>query len=165
MLRLTHLIENLLSSGRLIDGGAELYFEPTELDLATLLREVCQLHREMVPAAEIVENFGDAPMPIVGDGKLLFQVFSDLLANAVKYSPNGGTILVEAAVIANKAGVSVTGPPTWDSLRRSQPAVRALLSRRQCFRRGWTRLQLQQPSVPRRSVSTTEGSSTLNHFH
>jgi signal transduction histidine kinase len=108
VLRLTHLIENLLSSGRLIDGGAELYFEPTELDLATLLREVCQLHREMVPAAEIVENFGDAPMPIVGDGKLLFQVFSNLLANAVKYSPNGGTILVEAAVIANEAGVSVT---------------------------------------------------------
>jgi signal transduction histidine kinase len=108
VLRLTYLIENLLSSGRLIDGGAELYFEPTELDLATLLREVCQLHREMVPAAEIVENFGDAPMPIVGDGKLLFQVFSNLLANAVKYSPNGGTILVEAAVIANEAGVSVT---------------------------------------------------------
>ena len=118
VLRLTHLIENLLSSGRLIDGGAELYFEPAELDLATLLREVCQLHREMVPAAEIVERFGDAPMPIVGDAKLLFQVFSNLLANAVKYSPNGGAILVEAAVIANEAVVSVTdrgiGIPSGD---------------------------------------------------
>jgi two-component system, OmpR family, sensor kinase len=107
VLRLTHLIENLLSSGRLIDGGAELYFEPTELDLATLLRDVCQLHREMVPAAEIVERFGDATMPIVGDAKLLFQVFSNLLANAVKYSPNGGAIVVEAAAIANEAAVSV----------------------------------------------------------
>jgi len=107
VLRLTHLIENLLSSGRLIDGGAELYFEPTELDLATLLREVCQLHREMVPAAEIVEHLGDAPMPIVGDAKLLSQVFSNLLANAVKYSPNGGAILVEAAAIGREAVVSV----------------------------------------------------------
>ena len=118
VLRLTHLIENLLSSGRLIDGGAELYFEPAELDLATLLREVCQLHREMVPAAEIVEHFGDAPMPIVGDAKLLLQVFSNLLANAVKYSPNGGAILVEAAVIASEAVVSVTdrgiGIPSGD---------------------------------------------------
>ena len=118
VLRLTHLIENLLSSGRLIDGGAELYFEPAELDLATLLREVCQLHREMVPAAEIVERFGDSPMPIVGDAKLLFQVFSNLLANAVKYSPNGGAILVEAAVIASEAVVSVTdrgiGIPSGD---------------------------------------------------
>ena len=108
VLRLTHLIENLLSSGRLIDGGAELYFEPAELDLATLLRDVCQLHREMVPAAEIVERFGDASMPIVGDAKLLFQVFSNLLANAVKYSPNGGAILIETAVIAGEAVVSVT---------------------------------------------------------
>jgi two-component system, OmpR family, sensor kinase len=108
VLRLTHLIENLLSSGRLIDGGAELYFEPAELDLATLLRDVCQLHREMVPAAEIVERFGDAPMPIVGDAKLLSQVFGNLLANAVKYSPNGGGILIEAAVTADEAMVSVT---------------------------------------------------------
>jgi two-component system, OmpR family, sensor kinase len=118
VLRLTHLIENLLSSGRLIDGGAELYFEPAELDLVVLLREVCQLHREMVPAAEIVEHFGDAPMPIVGDAKLLSQVFSNLLANAVKYSPNGGAILVEATVIANEAEVSVTdrgiGIPSGD---------------------------------------------------
>ena len=118
VLRLTHLIENLLSSGRLIDGGAELYFELAELDLATLLREVCQLHREMVPAAEIIERFGGAPMPIVGDAKLLIQVFSNLLANAVKYSPNGGAILVEAAVIANEAVVSVTdrgiGIPSGD---------------------------------------------------
>jgi two-component system, OmpR family, sensor kinase len=108
VLRLTHLIENLLSSGRLIDGGAELYFEPAELDLATLLRDVCQLHREMVPAAEIVERFGAAPIPMVGDAKLLFQVFSNLLANAVKYSPNGGAILVEAAMAADEATVTVT---------------------------------------------------------
>jgi two-component system, OmpR family, sensor kinase len=108
VLRLTHLIENLLSSGRLIDGGAELYFEPAELDLTALLREVCQLHREMVPAAEIVERFGDAPMPVVGDAKLLFQLFSNLIANAVKYSPNGGAIVIEAAVTAEEVMVSVT---------------------------------------------------------
>jgi two-component system, OmpR family, sensor kinase len=107
VLRLTHLIENLLSSGRLIDGGAELYFEPAQLDLAALLREVCQLHREMVPAAEIVERFGATPMPMVGDAKLLFQVFSNLLANAVKYSPNGGKILVEAAAAADEVVVAV----------------------------------------------------------
>jgi two-component system OmpR family sensor kinase len=107
VLRLTHLIDNLLSSGRMVDGGAELYFELVELDLATLLREVCQLHREMVPAAEIVECFGGRPMSIVGDAKLLFQVFSNLLANAVKYSPNGGAITVDAALIDDEVMVAV----------------------------------------------------------
>jgi signal transduction histidine kinase len=47
-------------------------------------------------------------MPVVGDAKLLFQVFSNLIANAVKYSPNGGGIVVEAATAADKATVSVT---------------------------------------------------------
>ena len=108
VLRLTHLIDNLLSSGRLIDGGAGLYFDPAGMDLTALLREVCQLHREMVPGADIAERFGGAPMPIVGDAKLLFQVFSNLLSNAVKYSPNGGAIEVEAAIDANEAVVAIT---------------------------------------------------------
>jgi two-component system, OmpR family, sensor kinase len=118
VLRLTHLIDNLLNSGRLIDGGAELYFEPSELDLATLLREVCQLHREMVPAAEIVERLGDAPIPLVGDAKLLSQLFGNLIANAVKYSPNGGAIVLDAASTADEVTVSVIdhgiGIPTAD---------------------------------------------------
>jgi two-component system, OmpR family, sensor kinase len=107
VLRLTHMIENLLSSGRLIDGGAELYFDPAAMDLSVLLREVCQLHREMVPGAEIAERFDAAPMPMVADAKLLSQVFSNLLSNAVKYSPNGGVITVEAAIDANEAAVAI----------------------------------------------------------
>jgi two-component system, OmpR family, sensor kinase len=108
VLRLTHLIDNLLSSGRLIDGGAGLYFDPAGMDLTALLREVCQLHREMVPGADIAERFGGVPMPIVGDAKLLFQVFSNLLSNAVKYSPNGGAVEVEASIDANEAVIAIT---------------------------------------------------------
>jgi two-component system, OmpR family, sensor kinase len=107
VLRLTHLIDNLLSSGRLIDGGAELYFDPSGMDLTAVLREVCQLHREMVPGAEIAERFGAAPIPMVGDAKLLFQVFSNLLSNAVKYSPNSGTIEVEGAIVGDEAVIAI----------------------------------------------------------
>ena len=107
VLRLTHLIDNLLNSARLIDGGADLYFHPEQMDLAMLLREVCQLHREMVPGAQIAERFDAVPMPIVGDAKVLFQAFSNLLSNAVKYSPSGGTIEVEAELVADEAVVAV----------------------------------------------------------
>jgi two-component system OmpR family sensor kinase len=121
VLRLTHLIDNMLNSARLIDGGAELYFHPAEMDLTALLHEVCQLHREMVPSALIVERFGATPAPMVGDAKLLFQVFSNLLSNAVKYSPGGGAIEVEAEFAANQAIVTVVdcglGIPPGD-LRR-----------------------------------------------
>jgi signal transduction histidine kinase len=108
VLRMTHLIDNLLDSSRLIDGGAGLYFHPDEMDLTALLQEVCQLHREMAPNSPIVEKFAAAPAPVVGDAKLLFQVFSNLLANAVKYSPGGGAIEVEAANAGDEVAVIVT---------------------------------------------------------
>ncbi len=108
VLRLTHLIDNLLNSARLIDGGTELYFHPAEMDLMALLWEVCQLHREMVPGAQLAERFATTPMPMVGDAKLLFQVFSNLLSNAVKYSPGGGTIDVDAEIAADEVVVAIT---------------------------------------------------------
>jgi two-component system, OmpR family, sensor kinase len=108
VLRMTHLIDNLLNSSRLIDGGAELYFHPAEMDLAAVLREVCQLHREMVPGARINERFGAAHMSMLGDAKLLYQVFSNLLANAIKYSPGGGAIEADAAMLANEVVVTIS---------------------------------------------------------
>jgi two-component system, OmpR family, sensor kinase len=107
VLRLTHLIDNLLNSARLIDGGAAPYFHPAEMDIAALLHEVCQVHREMAPGAQITERFAVTPMPMVGDAKLLFQVFSNLLSNAVKYSPDGGTIEVEAELAAGEVIVKI----------------------------------------------------------
>jgi two-component system, OmpR family, sensor kinase len=107
VLRLTHLIGNLLNSGRVTDGAAEFYFQAVEMDMAALLREVCQLHREMVPGAQIVERYALTPIPMVGDAKLLFQVFSNLLSNAIKYSPGGGTIEVDAGIVANEVVVAI----------------------------------------------------------
>jgi two-component system OmpR family sensor kinase len=108
VLRMTHLIDNLLNSSRLIDGGAGLYLQAAEMDMTSVLQEVCQLHREMVPGSHIVERFAAAPMPMVGDAKLLFQVFSNLLSNAVKYSPGGGAIEVHAASSVGEVAVTVS---------------------------------------------------------
>jgi signal transduction histidine kinase len=106
ILRMTHLIDNLLNSSRLIDGSTG-YFHPAAIDIAPLLQEVCQLHREMVPAAQISERIEKVPMGTVGDPKLLFQVFSNLLSNAVKYSPNGGAIDVEAVIVLGEIVVVI----------------------------------------------------------
>jgi two-component system OmpR family sensor kinase len=113
VLRMTQLIDNLLNSSRLIDGGVGgvggggQYFHPAEMDMAALLQEVCQLHREMVPGAHIAERIAVEPMRMVGDAKLLFQVFSNLLSNAIKYSPDGGVIAVDAAMTTDEVVVTV----------------------------------------------------------
>jgi two-component system OmpR family sensor kinase len=107
VLRMTHLIDNLLNSSRVIDGGAALYFHPDEMDVTALLQEVCQLHRDMVPGSQISERFAAAPLRMIGDAKLLFQVFSNLLSNAIKYSTGGGIIEVEAASEADEVMVAI----------------------------------------------------------
>jgi signal transduction histidine kinase len=107
VLRMTHLIDHLLYSSRSVDGGRELYLQPADMDLTAVLREVCQLHRDMVPGPHIVERYATAPVPMIGDPKLLFQVFSNLLANAIKYSPGGASIEVEASSTADEAVVTV----------------------------------------------------------
>jgi two-component system OmpR family sensor kinase len=107
VLRMTHLIDNLLNSSRLIEGGAALYFHPQEFDLRELLHEICQLHHEIAPGYQIVENYAASRLPMTGDPKLLSQVFNNLLSNAVKYSPGDSLITVSAAIEGARAVVSV----------------------------------------------------------
>jgi signal transduction histidine kinase len=92
--RMTHLIENLIDSIRVIDGDVTLYFHPSTIDIAALLHEVCQLQREIAPQAQLLEKFPARELTLVGDAHLLFQVFNNLLSNAIKYSPDGGLISV-----------------------------------------------------------------------
>jgi len=94
VLRMTHLIDNLLTSTRLIESGAGLYFHPQEVDLRELVHDVCQLHREISPGSTIEEDLGERSLRLVGDPKLLSQVFDNLLSNAIKYSPGGGVVRI-----------------------------------------------------------------------
>jgi two-component system, OmpR family, sensor kinase len=118
VLRMTHLIDNLLTSTRLIESGAGVYFHPQEVDLRDLVHDVCQLHREISPGSTIVEELGDRSLPMVGDPKLLSQVFDNLLSNAIKYSPGGGVAKITAAIEDGQFVVAVEdngiGIPTGD---------------------------------------------------
>jgi two-component system OmpR family sensor kinase len=67
VLRMTHLMDNLLTSSRLIESGAGLYFHPEEVDLRDLVHDVCQLHREISPSSRIVEDLGSGSLRMVGD--------------------------------------------------------------------------------------------------
>lgn len=95
--RMTQLIDNLIGSARLIDGGIDLYFHPAQVDLAALVRDISHLQRELTPNAQILERIEPEPLLVRGDASLLCQVFGNLLSNAVKYSPEGGLIQVITA--------------------------------------------------------------------
>jgi signal transduction histidine kinase len=92
--RMTNIMDSLLGASHLFDGQA--VFNPTEMDPSVLLREACQAHREATRSVHIIEDFENLPGVIDGDPKLLFHAFSNLISNAVKYSPAGSPIEVNA---------------------------------------------------------------------
>jgi two-component system, OmpR family, sensor kinase len=92
--RLTGIMDSLLGDSRLLDEQAVCH--PGEFNPATLLHEVCQLHRETTRGADIREEFGELPSTMHGDPKLLFALFSNLLSNALKYSAAGSPVEVMA---------------------------------------------------------------------
>jgi len=121
VLRMTSVIDNLLTSSRLFDGDPGLYFHPSQIDMITLLHDACHLHREIWPGAQIYENYLQSLPPISGDQHLLFQAISNLLSNAIKYSPNGGLISITAAIESGQLLVSISdngiGIPETDQAR------------------------------------------------
>jgi signal transduction histidine kinase len=85
--RITNIMDSLLGASRVLDGQA--VFHPNDLDPSTLLRDACQAHRDATRGAVITEDYSSLPATIHGDQKLLFHAFSNLISNAIKYSPAG----------------------------------------------------------------------------
>src|ERR1700730_12888352 len=92
--RITNIMDTLLGATRMLDGQA--VFHPTELDPAMLLRDACKVHRDATRGVIINEDYAPLSATIHGDPKLLFHAFSNLISNAIKYSPLGSPIEVIA---------------------------------------------------------------------
>lgn len=97
VVRLTDLIESVLDSARLEAG--RLKFEPKAFDLGTLIDEVCSNHRELNPNYTILTEHGELDGEILADIALMRQVLSNIVSNAVTYSPEGTQVWVRAAVL------------------------------------------------------------------
>lgn len=102
--RMTGVIGTLIDAARLMESPEALF---SRFDLAPLLREVCQLYRDMTPRVSIIEALPDGALPMNGDPKLIFQLFSNILSNAVKYSGDEGTVRLEAVDRGDHLEVSV----------------------------------------------------------
>ena len=127
------LIEDLLDVARIISGKLVLDIEP--VDPADLVRDAIEIVR---PAAkskriEITADLDEArPLTIHGDRNRLRQVFSNLLTNAVKFTPEGGRVDVSLAgygqnvkVVVADNGVGITNeflPKVFERFRQDVSA-------------------------------------------
>jgi signal transduction histidine kinase len=82
--RLIRLVEDLLLISR-IEAG-KLTFMPHPVNTTNLLTEACQGLGELGPRVETLID-PDAPSELIVDGQRLIQVLTNLLMNAIKFSP------------------------------------------------------------------------------
>ena len=103
-LRLAALVDDLLDVQRLDGGGEPFTFEACE-PRALLERSVAGAGPD--PARPIVMDAADNVPPVRADANRVQQVLSNLLGNARKYSPNGGTIVLSARTLEGSVEISV----------------------------------------------------------
>jgi two-component system, OmpR family, phosphate regulon sensor histidine kinase PhoR len=119
--KMTSLIDELLDVSRL-DATGQLTLNRSETDLVEIARAVIAAQRSGAPEHEL--ELVTAAEQLIGwwDGPRLERALSNLVGNAVKYSPDGGTVRVEVSLEregeAEWVLLSVTdqgiGIPTYD---------------------------------------------------
>ncbi|MNX57408.1 Alkaline phosphatase synthesis sensor protein PhoR [compost metagenome] len=94
--RLTYLVDNLLDFARLEARRFSLKLETT--DFAELVHEVARSLRPQVERGKLKLSLALSPeaMPIRMDAERIGRVLINLLTNAIKFTPPGGLIRVEA---------------------------------------------------------------------
>lgn len=105
--RLDSLISEMLISVQL-DTYSTL--EPTLINLSSLLQTVIQ---EQMPTAkakqqQIIAHLPPASVYIVGDSFMLQKALCNILQNACRYTPDGGTITIAGAEVNETATVTIT---------------------------------------------------------
>lgn len=104
---MVRLVDDLLEISRITTGKVELRIAP--IDLVGVLRNVIDANTPEINEKqhELSVSLPEAPLIVRGDAVRLEQIFTNVLTNAVRYTPNCGHISVAAWEEGNNAVVSV----------------------------------------------------------
>jgi PAS domain S-box-containing protein len=94
--RLTAIVDRLLAVARLDSGDLQVHLAPT--DVGAVVKEVVAAAENAFGGSEhtFVLDLPPEQLEAEADREKLRQIVTDLVENAVKYSPGGGTVVVSA---------------------------------------------------------------------
>ena len=102
----------LLRVSELEDRQRSACFE--NMDLGTVLRNVHEFYAPLAEDREQRFEIEVGKLPLLrGDPQLMFEAFANLVGNAIKFTPNGGTVRLVASTDAGgdaRVDVADTGP-------------------------------------------------------
>ncbi|GAB4127124.1 MAG: hypothetical protein OHK0050_40300 [Roseiflexaceae bacterium] len=104
--RLQRLVAQLLDVSRVQSDRLVVDLQP--IDLCRVLEEIAEDIRPTLHEHSLVLHYPSQPIQVLGDELRLGQVFHNLIANAIKYSPDGGVVRVELTTSATSAIVQVS---------------------------------------------------------
>jgi light-regulated signal transduction histidine kinase (bacteriophytochrome) len=94
--RMNSLLEDLLDTAKIESGRYQMACVP--LNVTSLLEESCGLLVTLTASKDIELNCAATPdLVIHADPERIFQVLSNLVGNAIKFTPPGGKISIHAA--------------------------------------------------------------------
>lgn len=105
-MRMSRLVQNLLGMVRLESGMLQLRRE--WCDIQDLIGVSLAQIRDIRGRRKLTVNLPDDLPMVRGDEVLLEQVLGNVLGNAIKYSPDGSEIVIEARATGNRLVLSVT---------------------------------------------------------
>jgi two-component system sensor histidine kinase GlrK len=108
--KLQRLIEELLDYQRALHAAASLEIRLVELD--ELVREAARSHELAAQAKGLRLTIEAQAATLEADPQKLRSILDNLISNAVKFTPPGGTISVRARTLAGEAVIEVmdSGP-------------------------------------------------------
>lgn len=106
--RMRRMVANLLDLAKLDAGSADLKMSP--VDVSALLNSIAEKFAPQSARAGVnieVDAESNLP-PLVADGDRLAQVFTNLVDNALKFTPQGGKVTMRASLVSNAMRISVS---------------------------------------------------------
>ena len=102
------IIDDILDVSRIITGKLHLDSEPVEM--AQIIRLAVEALRPaaLAKSIKLKTSLDETPAPVIGDADRLQQIIWNLVANAIKFTPEGGTIDLNLQKVDSRVEIKVS---------------------------------------------------------
>ena len=102
--RMVDVIDNLLDASRIDSNLLEVM--KTELEIETLIQKAQKAFQDSLQERNItLTTNGISDLPVINaDKELLYKVFYHVIMNAIKYTPDGGAIMINSRTVKDNNG-------------------------------------------------------------